>query len=91
MTARDVGELVHSYVEHNDHQRAKKTLHFRLRLDYPGPDWIKQFMKKKDLYAKQATTLNSARCNATKIYDLFISMIYWKKTINSFMTEAVII
>ena len=66
MTVRDIGELVHSYVEHNDHQRAKKTLHFRGRLGYPGPGWIKQFMKKKNLSAKQATTLSSARYNATK-------------------------
>ena len=93
MTVKDVGELVHSYVEHNDHQRAKKTVHFLGRLGYPDPDWIKQFMKKKNLSAKQATiSTSSARYNTTKnwfiifhLYDLL------EKTINSFMTEAVII
>ena len=49
-------------------------------------------MKKKNLSAKQATILSSARYNTTKnsfitfhLYDLL------EKTINSFMTEAVII
>ena len=70
MTVRDVGELAHLYIEHNDHQHAKKTLHFGGWLGYPGPDWIKQFMKKKNLSAKQAATLSSARYNATK--NLFI-------------------
>ena len=49
-------------------------------------------MKKKNLSAKQATILSSARYNTTKnwfiifhLYDLL------EKTINSFMTEAAII
>ena len=70
MTLREVGELGHSHVEHNDHQHAKKSLHFQERIGYPGPDLIKQFMKRKNLHAKQATTLNSARYNAAN--NLFI-------------------
>lgn len=67
MTMRDIGELVYSYVEHNDHQRAKKVFHYGGRIGYPGPDWIKNcLMKKGQLSAKQATTLSCARYSATK-------------------------
>lgn len=66
MTSRDIGELVQSYVEHNDHERGKKTFHYHGRPGYPGPDWLEKFMQNNHLSAKQATTLSTARYNATK-------------------------
>ena len=81
MTLREVGELGHSHVEHNDHQHAKKSLHFQERIGYPGPDLIKQFMKRKNLHAKQATTLNSMQQIICLLF--FISMIYWKKQLRN--------
>ena len=66
MTARDIGELVQSFVEYNEHVRGKKTFHHRGRVGYPGPDWQEGFIKNNNLSAKQATTLSNARYQATK-------------------------
>ncbi|XP_066926658.1 uncharacterized protein [Clytia hemisphaerica] len=66
MTSKDIGELVCSYVDYNDHVRGKKAFNFKGRKGYPGPDWLENFVKANNLSAKQATTLSTARYNATK-------------------------
>lgn len=66
MTTRDIGELVESYVEHNNHRRGLTTFNYRGRKGYPGPDWINSFIASNNLSSKQATTLSTARYNATK-------------------------
>ena len=75
MTARDIGELVCSYVEHNDHERGKNVFKHKGRNGFPGPDWLKGFVKNNNLSSKQATTLSTSRYNATKnpfvIYDFY--------------------
>ena len=38
LTLQDIGELVFSYVEHNDYQRAKQVFHYGGRRGYPGPN-----------------------------------------------------
>ena len=89
MTKRDIGELVYSYVQATDHERAQKAFHFKGRRGYPGPDWIKDtLMKKGKLSAKQATTLSNARYAATKnpfiIYHFYDML---EKTIKSLGLE----
>ena len=66
MTSKDIGELVWSYVDSNDHERGKKAFHHRGRKGYPGPDWLEKFISDNNLSAKQAITLSTARYNATK-------------------------
>ena len=45
MTVRDISELVQSYVEHSDHERGKKTFHYKGKQGNPGPDWVSSFIK----------------------------------------------
>lgn len=66
MTSRDIGELVYSYVLHNEHDRGLKTFNYGKKKGYPGPDWLSNFIKNNNLSSKQATTLSTARYNATK-------------------------
>lgn len=66
MTGKDIGELVFSYVDYNEHARGEKTFKYRGRKGYPGPDWLEKFIQKNNLSSKQATTLSTARYNATK-------------------------
>ena len=66
MTKRDIGELVHSFVEHNNHVRGKKTFSCRGIKGYPGPDWVNKFIINENLSVKKVTTLSTSRYNATK-------------------------
>ena len=66
MTKRDIGELVHSFVEYNDHAHGKKTFYYRGIKGYSGPDWLNKFIIHGNLSAKKATTLSTSRYNATK-------------------------
>ena len=66
MTKRDIGELVHFFVEHNDHAHGKKTFSYRGIKANPGPDWLNKFIINENVSAKKATTLSTSRYNATK-------------------------
>ena len=57
--------VVRSYVEYNDHERGKKSFHYKNVLGYPGPDWMCNFLKRNTLPLKQATKLSVVRHNAT--------------------------
>ena len=63
-----IGDVVRSYVEYNDHERGKKSSHYKNVLGYPRPDWMRNFLKRNKLSLKQATKLSivghNAICNA---------------------------
>ena len=44
----EIGD-VRSYVEYNDHERGKKSFHYKNVLVYPGPDWMRNFLKRNKL------------------------------------------
>ena len=66
MQIKDVAQLVESYVQHNNHEKGKIFLKFKVIPGYPGPDWLKSFMKKNSLSLKEAAKLSGVRYNATK-------------------------
>ena len=47
----EIGD-VRSYVEYNDHERGKKSFHYKSVLGYPGPDWMRNFLKRNKLPLK---------------------------------------
>ena len=65
LTIKDVAELVHSYVEFNDIAKAKQIFKYNGVTGYPGPDWMRLFLKRCNLSLKDATKLCVARRNAT--------------------------
>ena len=62
----EIGDVVRSYVEYNDHERGKRSFHYKNVLVYPGPDWMRNFLKCNKLSLKQATKLSIVRHNATR-------------------------
>lgn len=69
LTTKDISELVFSYVQHNDHERAKQTFHYGGISGYPGPDWLKQFIEQNHLSAKRPTTLNKTKQHEESLYN----------------------
>ena len=66
MNYNDLGELVESYSMTNNVTRALNVFNYKERRSYPGPDWIKSFMERNNLFFKEATKLSSHRYNPTK-------------------------
>ena len=65
-TLREVGDLVHSYVEFNEIERARKVFRHKGKPGYPGPDWMDSFLTRNKLSLKEATKLCVSRHNATR-------------------------
>jgi len=66
LTVRATCELVESYINHSDHERAMAVFKHKSRKGYPGPDWLSTFLLKNNLSLKEATKLCVSRYNATK-------------------------
>ena len=62
----EIGDIVHSYEEYNDHERGKKSFHYKNVQGYPGPDWMRNFLKCNKPSLKQATKLLIVCHNATR-------------------------
>ena len=62
----EIGDVVRSYVEYNDHERGKKSFHYKNVQGYPGPDWMRNFLKCNKPSLKQATKLLIVCHNTTR-------------------------